>query len=62
MSSHPPVVKYQAKKETQVTKTKFFKMYSAIKKNAGTETKFHDFSLKMSLFWKYHDFSMHGIF
>ena len=29
----PPVVKYQAKKETQMTKNKFCEMYSDIEKN-----------------------------
>ena len=46
----PPVVKYQAKKETRVTKNKLCKMYSDIKKMWITETKFHDFSMKMSFF------------
>ena len=30
----PPVVKYQAKKETEVAKNKFCKTYSDIEKNA----------------------------
>ena len=31
----PPIVKYQAKKETQVTKNKFCKIYSDIEKRYG---------------------------
>ena len=46
----PPVVKYQAKKETQVTKKKFCKIYSDIEKMWIIETKFYDFSMKNSLF------------
>ena len=46
------IVKYQAKKETQVTKNKFCKVYSDIENYADllTETKFHDFSMKISFF------------
>ena len=47
----PQVIKYKAKKKTQVTKNKFCKIYSDIDKKMWiTETKFHDFSTKMSFF------------
>ena len=35
----PPVVKYQARKQTQVTKNKFCKIYSDIKKNGDNLNK-----------------------
>ena len=54
-----PVVKYKAKKETQVTNNKFFKIYSDIKKMQLTETKFHDLAMKKV--FKFHDIFMHGI-
>ena len=33
-----------------------------LKKLGITETKFHDFSMKISFFLKFHDLSMHGFF
>ena len=50
----PRVVKNQAKKETQVTKNKFCKVYSDIEKKQITETKF-----QKCPFFKFHDFSLH---
>ena len=58
----PPVVKYQAEKEIQVTKNKFCKIYSNFEKKWITETKFHDFSMKMSLFGNPMFFSCMDVF
>ena len=57
----PSVVKYQAKKETQVTKKKFCNFFSDIEKNADNKQDFMIFPWKCP-FLKYHDFSMHIIF
>ena len=58
----PPVVKYQAKKETQMTKNKFCEMYSDIEKNVDNWNKIPWFFHENVLFLKWYDFSMHGIF